>query len=686
MTKWVWVICGLVAFLGMAGCQTIQEEKLRFEEENPQLSADPSCRVAGNVLVGSGSHFWENVYHKCPISPYAAYRLSSELLAEGKFEKALKIVKNASGRHPDFQPLTDLLAMLNTTFQRVSDLATSRLKSWLKRPSEVLPLASQPPEKPDMPTLPKMVKGEFETTHQFKKRVRETRETRKVQIAEIENRYKTEVAYFNNAVSEYNKALRREPQQRRIAIPKMRERFLTEAMNQVLGAPVLKNLKYDADSGLFYGRLVATHGNFDRSVTIKVPIGHARAFKEGPMPREPKLRFTLKNERLRVTGIDVGLGRQNFAGTFTDKTFQPVVMTASVDVVQPRLQALPTLRTGTLEAASLLKENDEYFNMALSMEENPELAKLRQQKAELRSQQRNAKMRKARKAEINQLRESISKQQAQLADMDTPEGDQYKGLRKKRQWNFRRSRKSNKEMLAVIIGNRNYQEGIPLVHYAHNDAKAMKHFVEEALGVPSENVLFELDATKGILEGLFKSKLPNLIDRGSTDVLVYFSGHGMPTDQDAYLLPTDAHPETVKVTGYSRDLMIQQLASLDAKSVTVILDACFTGRGKSGAALLNAKSVLPEPKTARVSAQGLLISASGPNQVSWMDDASGMSLLTLHLLEGLSDKADRDKNKNVTSLELQGYLQKHVDRAARRLHKNRQVPEVIGAERVLVAY
>jgi hypothetical protein len=51
-----------------------------------------------------------------------------------------------------------------------------------------------------------------------------------------------------------------------------------------------------------------------------------------------------------------------------------------------------------------------------------------------------------------------------------------------------------------------------------------------------------------------------------------------------------------------------------------------------------------------------MITASRNDEISWVDDTSGMSLLTLYLLEGLSGKADTDKDGSIGTDEIEAYL------------------------------
>ena len=290
----------------------------------------------------------------------------------------------------------------------------------------------------------------------------------------------------------------------------------------------------------------------------------------------------------------------------------------------------------------------------------------------------------AREKERQRLLAQIRQQERDLAQSGA---DQYKGLGKPiTRWHFKPIKKRSQHTIPVIIGNRNYSEGVPLVHYAHYDAKAMRDFALTALGVEKSDLIYKEDATKGTMEGIFRSTLPHRVVPGKTDVLVYFSGHGLSANNDAKLLPIDSRPETAAITGYSRQQMLEQLTALNARSVTVILDACYTGTSKEGHALLEGKPIFHAPKMVEVPDNILLITASTGNQIAWMDDKQGHSLLTYHLLKGLQGEADTNQDKVVQSNEIQQYLEKEVNRHARVLHEQDQQPEVLGFSEALANY
>ena len=227
--------------------------------------------------------------------------------------------------------------------------------------------------------------------------------------------------------------------------------------------------------------------------------------------------------------------------------------------------------------------------------------------------------------------------------------------------------------VAVIVGNRTYaDERVPEVAYAHNDAEAFKRFVTERLGFDADNVIDLRDATKTNLESWFGARgnarglLWRRVDpSGGSDVVVFYSGHGVPgSGGGGYLLPADSNPDVAELNGYPIDLLYENLGGLRTRSATVYLDACFSGNSPGGTLIRSASPVYVEADLPGAAA-GLtvLTAASGAQMASW-DDKAGHGLFTEHLLDGLYGAADGDGR--VTAREAKGHLDRTMTRAARR--------------------
>ena len=241
----------------------------------------------------------------------------------------------------------------------------------------------------------------------------------------------------------------------------------------------------------------------------------------------------------------------------------------------------------------------------------------------------------------------------------------------------------NPHGIAVIIGNKTYQnKDIPEVKYADRDAQAIKDYVVDVLGYAEDNIIFLPNATESNLLSVFGSaddpdgKLARYMwDGGRSDVFVYYSGHGVPSLKDGqpYLLPVDADPSAVSQTGFSLELLKTNLQKIGARSVTVLLDACFSG-GSAGGQLLGDASVMTRPASPLPAggAGGLTwIAASGATELANWDNRHRHGLFTEYFLEAVYGRADDPQygghhDGRITLAAVQDYLDEEMSHFARR--------------------
>jgi hypothetical protein len=245
--------------------------------------------------------------------------------------------------------------------------------------------------------------------------------------------------------------------------------------------------------------------------------------------------------------------------------------------------------------------------------------------------------------------------------------------------------------IAVIIGNADYasrQKHLPNVVPAYADAEGIRRYVGEALGILDGNTIFVSDATQADLISIFGSrddhrgKLFNWTQPGLSNVFVYFSGHGAPGDSEgsAYLVPVDADPTTVGLNGYSLTSLYRNLGKIPARSITVVLEACFSGGSPGGSIIPNASAIFVKPKTVEAPTNLTVITAGKADQwASWERDKSH-SLFTKYFLKGMSGEADRDEfgdgDGKVGWGEINRYFKRTVTYLARRYYGRDQTPHI----------
>jgi uncharacterized caspase-like protein len=254
----------------------------------------------------------------------------------------------------------------------------------------------------------------------------------------------------------------------------------------------------------------------------------------------------------------------------------------------------------------------------------------------------------------------------------------------------------NPDAVAVIIGNKKYGARLPPVDFAHNDAAAMKRFVVEILGISERNIIDMRDVIRADLEAVFgnartyKGKLWRWVRPRESDVFVFYSGHGVPGMNDGrqYLLPVDGDPDKAEIGGYPVELLYSNLAKLDARSVSVFLDACFSGESPRGTLVRDASGIRVTPREIP-QVSFTVVSAARIDQVASWDKEAQHGLFTKYLLEALYGAADGKRYGNsdsrITLSEIKVYLDREMTYAARRHYGRDQRAMVSGdPDRVIV--
>ncbi len=199
--------------------------------------------------------------------------------------------------------------------------------------------------------------------------------------------------------------------------------------------------------------------------------------------------------------------------------------------------------------------------------------------------------------------------------------------------------------LAVIIGIENYKYA-PLVDNAKRDAQVFYKYAVNVFGIPEDNIYFltNREATLGEFNKIFSKDgwLARRSEQGKTNVIVYYAGHGAPDTKtkSAYMIPYDIDPNYAK-TGFALNKLYGSLAGLQAKSVTVFIDACFSGISRSNKMLIaGARGVIIKAGSSAFSAKNMVVLAAAQNDeysVSYPEKYHG--LFTYYLLKELKAKA-----------------------------------------------
>jgi uncharacterized caspase-like protein len=256
----------------------------------------------------------------------------------------------------------------------------------------------------------------------------------------------------------------------------------------------------------------------------------------------------------------------------------------------------------------------------------------------------------------------------------------------------------NDDAVAVVIGNSNYSgDRIPNVDYAHRDAAAFRRYLIDVQGYREGNIIDLRDATQAQMEAALgndrthEGTLWQYVRTEGSDVTVYYSGHGVPglKSKRGYLLPVDADPNKPEINGYPVDTLYANLAKLSARSVTVYLDACFSGDSPRGM-LINATSgITVVPRLPKKNNKLTILTAASGDQVASWDTENRHGLFTEHLLAALYGAADAQRygvaDGKVTLGEVKKYLARNMSYAAKRTYGRIQHATINGDAGVVLA-
>ncbi|MDE6126935.1 MAG: caspase family protein [Muribaculaceae bacterium] len=232
---------------------------------------------------------------------------------------------------------------------------------------------------------------------------------------------------------------------------------------------------------------------------------------------------------------------------------------------------------------------------------------------------------------------------------------------------------ADKSRFAVIIGNQHYRGGVAEVEFANKDARVFAEYCKDALGIPESNVRLYTDATYGDMLGAMKDIAAIAAAYGGNiDVVFYYAGHGIPgeSDRSAYLMPVDADGSMTEVC-MPLDALYSKLAALDARSVLVFLDACFSGSQRGDGMLMAARGVQIKAKATQPRGRMVTFSAASGDQTAYPAKNEGHGIFTYYLLEKI-----KETRGEVTLGDLADHVITNVAQQSVVLNRKVQIPNV----------
>ncbi|PPR26553.1 MAG: hypothetical protein CFH34_00899 [Alphaproteobacteria bacterium MarineAlpha9_Bin4] len=248
----------------------------------------------------------------------------------------------------------------------------------------------------------------------------------------------------------------------------------------------------------------------------------------------------------------------------------------------------------------------------------------------------------------------------------------------------------NKNTFAVVIGIENYQY-VPDAKYAYNDAQVFREYLIETLGISKQNIKMILNskATYAEINKLLGSKgwLKRNVKDSTSNIIIYFAGHGISNleEKTTGLLAFDIDPNYS--IGIDTKNLYKNLANLNANSITIFLDACFTGQTREEKLLIaDSRPITIVPKINHISDNMSIFTATSNTQTSGAIKEQEHGLFTYFLLKGLRGNADDNKDKKLTLFELNSFITKEVSNYALNAERE-QTPQLLGSkDKILIKY
>lgn len=227
----------------------------------------------------------------------------------------------------------------------------------------------------------------------------------------------------------------------------------------------------------------------------------------------------------------------------------------------------------------------------------------------------------------------------------------------------------NKNVFALIIANENY-DNVSSVPFALNDGNIFSLYCKNTFGIPESNIHLLSNATLNNIkrEIAWLKKITDAFT--NADLIIYYAGHGIPDENTkaSYLLPVDGIGSDVS-TGYKLDDLYAEIGSMKAKSVTVFIDACFSGSKRDEGMIASARGVALKAKQGKPLGNMIVFSAAQGDETAMPNREQGHGMFTYFLLKKL-----QESRGNITMSELGNYIITNVKQQSILLNNKSQTP------------
>lgn len=201
--------------------------------------------------------------------------------------------------------------------------------------------------------------------------------------------------------------------------------------------------------------------------------------------------------------------------------------------------------------------------------------------------------------------------------------------------NIAKNKSNIENKYAVVFGVNDYQHPFTPLKYTLNDSREIKLILEKY----GYNVDYKENPTRSeiikMLDDLHK------IERENDKIVIYYSGHGSSessifTETNGLILPRDIDINNLSATALPIYSLRSFISNLESKNVTILLDMCFAGGGKSfGSMPKNSNQNIVTDQL--ISGEGkVILASSGDFEISREETKFKHGVFTYYLLEALT--------------------------------------------------
>ena len=237
--------------------------------------------------------------------------------------------------------------------------------------------------------------------------------------------------------------------------------------------------------------------------------------------------------------------------------------------------------------------------------------------------------------------------------------------------------KTSRDRAALIIGLEKYAVAQP-AQFASRDAQMFADYAREKLGIPAGNVkvLTDSGASEREILTALKVWLPTAVKPDTTDLYVFYAGHGMPTadGSSAYLVPYGGDVRLLEDTAISRKRFFDEISATKPRSATFFFDNCYSGTTRSEELLLASRPLGIKVQETSVPDNYLVFTAGESNQTAGVLDEVKHGRFSYFVFKGLEGEADANQDGKISAGELHQYVRESVGRFS----AGAQTPTMLG--------